>query len=95
MRKSVLMKKIKVHKWNEIFKIKKKKKKNCLTFDQDFEKKFFAFALRSNPDVSDKPRSPESRSNYQGNEDHRVPRLLKIGLLASKKNTYKTTRNNQ
>lgn len=46
MRKSVLMKKNKarpnfdiVHKWNKIFKVKKKKKKFV---HQDFEEKFFA-----------------------------------------------------
>lgn len=66
MRKSVLMKKNKarpnfdiVHKWNKIFKVKKKKK----FVHQDFEEKFFAphFSPRPDQDVPDKPQNPESR----------------------------------
>lgn len=66
MRKSVLMKKNKarpnfdiVHKWNKIFKVKKKKK----ICPPRFRGKIFCTALSPRPDqdVPDKPQNPESR----------------------------------
>lgn len=86
MRKSVLMKKNKarpnfdiVHKWNKIFKVKKKKK----FVHQDFEEKFFAphFRLVLTKMFPINRKTPNRDFNYHENKNHRVSRLLKIDRI--------------